>query len=180
VSDSLRDALDQDEGLAEWLYNRFSSRRGADSAPWIARTPETHGYWEHEAEAVRRAVAAAHPVEPAPVASRERVAEVLARQFCEEDTATDLFDALSETEQTECVQAMGSFADALLAAGVFREEAECGAVDRTGQRRCVFTPGHHEAENWTSHGDRGGWTWNDQPAEVERLTDERVQQINGG
>ena len=45
------------------------------------------------------------------------------------------------------------------------DESECGAVDRTGQRRCVLTPGHHEVENWTSHGDRGGWTWNDQPAE---------------
>ena len=46
-------------------------------------------------------------------------------------------------------------------------EPECGAVDRSGQRRCVFTPGHHEVENWTSHGDRGGWTWNDQPAEAK-------------
>lgn len=100
--------------------------------------------------------------EPAPVASRERVAEVL---FAHDHDAAGSARTWLEAGPLK----KGAYldrADALLAAGVFSEpQPECGAVDRSGQRRCVFTPGHHEAENWTSHGDRGGWTWNDQPAE---------------
>ena len=100
-----------------------------------------------------------------PVSSRERVAEVLGKV---EGFRAGVGHAVHGYD-AGCLVCQGDpvgITSALLAAGVFREpQPECGAVDRTGQRRCVFTPGHHEAENWTSHGDRGGWTWNDQPAE---------------
>lgn len=39
--------------LAEWLYNRF--HLGAN--PWETVGEATQSYWEHEAAAVRRAVA---------------------------------------------------------------------------------------------------------------------------
>lgn len=118
------------------------------------------GQWQARHN-VRAALEAALPyLQAQPVASRERVAEVLMKARNEDGRwilgGIRVYDA-----------AHGDLADALLAAGVFSEpQPECGAVDRTGERRCVFTPGHHEAENWTSHGDRGGWTWNDQPTKV--------------
>ena len=96
--------------------------------------------FENERDAFEAGYEAALQAQPA--ASRERMIEVLGGS-----------------------ELAAATVDHLLAAGVFSEpQPECGAVDRSGQRRCVFTPGHHEVENWTSHGDRGGWTWNDQPA----------------
>jgi hypothetical protein len=40
------------EALGEWLYDYLSGRRGADSAPWSARMPETKEYWFKRADAV--------------------------------------------------------------------------------------------------------------------------------
>lgn len=90
-------------------------------------------------EAVLRDVLALQS--PVVSASRERVAEVLARQFAEEDTQTDFFDNCSEVEQRAMVRAMDSFAGALLAAGVFRDEATVKAEALEEAARQIVAPG---------------------------------------
>lgn len=48
--------MNETDTLAEWLYCRFLT----DSAlrtPWDCLTTEDKSFWEHEANAVRRAVA---------------------------------------------------------------------------------------------------------------------------
>jgi len=50
--------------LATWLYQRFAVIHGCP--PWEQTTDDDRSYWEHEAAAVRRAVARNGFWEPAP------------------------------------------------------------------------------------------------------------------
>ena len=137
MTDSLRDAL--------------------AAKPFCGEHPERRlGCPYCDADQIALDLLAAHPVEPAGV-SDEAVAEVAGRMF-----DGDLVRQPQRVQDRVWRDARAALGAAL---PHMQAQPECGAVDRSGQRRCVFTPGHHEAENWTSHGDRGGWTWNDQPAE---------------
>jgi len=77
-----------------------------------------------------RSLLAAHPAEPAPLASRERVAEVLVASAADKKKFEDWMYIQGADED---------FADALLAAGVFRDEAEVKAEALTELR--VVTSG---------------------------------------
>lgn len=104
-----------------------------------------------------------------PVASRERVAEVLRSHAI--GTQGDLTACRCGWYPDGNSLSWHHFhaehvADALLAAGVFREvEPTCTAEHPRRSGHCVFVAGHHDraVESWTPHGDRFGWTWNDNP-----------------
>lgn len=72
----------------------------------------------------------------------------------------------------DCPPACDTFlrpADAVLALlnGSAAPMQHCGATHPRVRGECVFIAGHHDRSNddWTSHGNLTGWTWNDQPAE---------------
>jgi len=81
-----------------------------------------------------RNLLAAHPAEPAPVASRERVAEVLAKAFHQSDSNTDEWYELDPIAQVAYLDEATQCTDALLAAGVFRDEAQVKAEAVAGWR----------------------------------------------
>jgi len=73
-----------------------------------------------------RDLLAAHPPEPAPVASHERVAEALAKHLIAADGEYG-GDWESPQHRAAYLKAARPYADALLAAGVFRDEAQAKA-----------------------------------------------------
>lgn len=98
MSDSLRDAL---EDMCAKADRREAMRRDEGSRPVPARVGVD----------VLRSLLAAHPVEPAPVASPEHVAEVLKTELLRQQ-ADDWFDVPGLARYLR---------ESLLAAGVFRE-----------------------------------------------------------
>ena len=49
--------MSEKDTLAEWLFNRFSKSQLFEDRDWGKLDDEDKSYWEHEANAVRRAVA---------------------------------------------------------------------------------------------------------------------------
>lgn len=114
------------------------------------------------------------------VATRETVGMVC--QTCGHDYAAEPVGVsrerlveLLKAELPSAYQFMAwSLVETLVAAGALRvDPPACGAENtRHPEWRwgpCVFTTGHHDhtREDWNSHADRLGRTWNDQPPEEE-------------
>lgn len=162
---------------AYWDYNRDAEHYPDAEEAWDVLAAEEQEIYRDAARSVLEG--AAPFMQPQVVASRERVAEaLLGIEGFEQPHEEHGYDASCAL----CRGNAGQIADALLAAGVFREpERTCGAEHPRGFGRCVFVAGHHyeAGEDWTPHADRLGRSWNAQPAEEPAGVDSTVNRCPG-
>lgn len=124
----------------------------ADDPDWGDLTETQRNAWRALTRTALEAAALPY-LAPAESADRERVVELL------------------KAELPSAYQFMAwSLVETLTDAGVIKVGPPvCAAVHTRhpewGWGPCVFTAGHHEGEDWNSHADRLGRTWNDQPPE---------------